>query len=152
VHVVATTGDVVDPGELRAPGNAYLIPFADHDALMDRAALVLGHGGHGTTMRALTHGLPIVGIPAKGADQVPITRLLEEWGVGKALPGDARVDDIRSAVEQVLTDPSYRDRAAQRSFPLQGADGASLAADTVESVLRPNPGALTGTRASRHLH
>ena len=59
-------------------------PFADHDALMQRASLVVGHGGHGTTMRALRHGLPIVGMPARGADQVPITRLLEEWQLERA--------------------------------------------------------------------
>src|ERR1019366_892197 len=73
-HVVATTGGIVDPADLTAPANAHLVAFADHDALMDRAALVVGHGGHGTTMRSLRHGLPMVGIPAKGADQAPITQ------------------------------------------------------------------------------
>jgi Glycosyltransferase family 28 C-terminal domain len=65
VRVVATTGAIVDPAELSAPANAWLIPFADHDALMARATMVLGHGGHGTTMRALRYGLPIVGIPPR---------------------------------------------------------------------------------------
>jgi UDP:flavonoid glycosyltransferase YjiC (YdhE family) len=65
IHVVGTTGGIVDPAELTAAPNAYLVPFADHEALMSRASLVVGHGGHGTTMRALRRGLPIVGIPAK---------------------------------------------------------------------------------------
>lgn len=82
VHVVATTRGIVDPSELTAPANTYLVPFADHDQPMDRSAMVLGHGGHGTTMRALSHGLPMVGIPAKGADQVPITKLIDQWGAG----------------------------------------------------------------------
>jgi len=135
VHVVATTGGVVDPAELTAPANAHLLPFADHDQLMARATLVLGHGGHGTTMRALRHGLPIVGMPAKGADQVPITQLLERWGVGKALPGDASVDDLRAAVEAVLADPSYAAEAAERARALAGPDGAVLAADSIDAVL-----------------
>ncbi len=135
VHVVATTGGVVDPAELTAPANAHLLPFADHDQLMDRATLMLGHGGHGTTMRALRHGLPIVGMPAKGADQVPITQLLERWHVGRGLPGDASVDDLRAAVETVLSDPSYAAEAAERARALAGPDGAVLAADSVEAVL-----------------
>lgn len=140
VHVVATTGGIVDPAELDAPSNAHLVPFADHDELMARAALVVGHGGHGTTMRALRHGLPIVGIPAKGADQIPITRLLQEWNVGRALPGDADVAQIRSAVDAVLSDTAVRAAASLRSLALQGKDGAELAADSLERLLGDRAG------------
>ncbi len=135
VHVVATTGGIVDPEELTAPDNAHLVLFAGHDALMDRAALVVGHGGHGTTMRTLRHGLPMVGIPAKGADQAPITRLLEEWKVGVALPGDAAAGAIRSAVEEVLGNPRFREEAVELSAAFGDVDGAPLAADSVEELL-----------------
>jgi len=138
VHVVATTGGVVDPGELSPPENAHLVPFADHDALMERASLVVGHGGHGTTMRALSHGLPIVGIPAMMSDQVPITQLIEEWKVGRALPLDAEMTQIRSAAQEVLTDPTFGERARERSSALAEPDGAQLAADSVESLLQPS--------------
>ena len=135
VHVVATTGGIVDPADLNAPANAHLVPFADHDALMERACMVVGHGGHGTTMRALSHGLPMVGIPAKGADQGPITQLLEQWKVGRALPGDTGADEIRAAADEVLTNPVYGEQARQRSLAFAGRDGAQLAADSVESLL-----------------
>jgi UDP:flavonoid glycosyltransferase YjiC (YdhE family) len=72
---------------------------------MARAGLVVGHGGHGTTMRALSHGVPLVGIPAKGADQVPITQLVEQWKVGRALPGDAEASQIRAAADEILNSP-----------------------------------------------
>jgi UDP:flavonoid glycosyltransferase YjiC (YdhE family) len=135
VHVVATTGGIVDPSELSAPENAHLVAFADHDLLMERASLVVGHGGHGTTMRALLHGLPMVGIPAKAGDQAPITRLIEEWKVGRALPGDADVGQIRSAAEEILSDPSFRAEAARRSLAFAGLDGALMAATSVETVI-----------------
>jgi UDP:flavonoid glycosyltransferase YjiC (YdhE family) len=135
VHIVATTGGVVDPGELAAPANAYIVPFADHDALMERASLVVGHGGHGTTMRALRHGLPIVGIPAMLSDQVPITQLIEEWKVGRALPLDADVTQIRAAAQDVLGNPAFRAQAGRRSHAFAGLDGAQLAASSVESLL-----------------
>jgi UDP:flavonoid glycosyltransferase YjiC (YdhE family) len=140
VHVVATTKEIVDPSELAAPANAFLVPFADHDALMGRASMVVGHGGHGTTMRALSHGLPIVGIPAKGADQVPITQLLEEWGVGRALSADAGIEEIRTTAESVLRDPDYLDAARRRARALTGNDGAHLAADSIERAVATRPG------------
>lgn len=139
VHVVATTGEVVDPDELTAPANAWVVPFADHDALMQRASLVVGHGGHGTTMRALRHGLPIVGMPARGADQVPITRLLEEWHVGRALPGDAGVAQIRDAVASVMADASVAAEARRRGEQLAACDGAASAADSLERLAERAP-------------
>jgi UDP:flavonoid glycosyltransferase YjiC (YdhE family) len=108
---------------------------ADHDALMERASLVVGHGGHGTTMRALRHGLPIVGIPAMLSDQVPITQLIEQWKVGRGLPLDADVTQIRAAAQDVLADPAFRGQAERRSHAFAGLDGAQLAASSVESLL-----------------
>jgi len=135
VHVVATTGGIIDPADLVAPANAHVVAFADHDALMDRASLVVGHGGHGTTMRTLRHGLPMVGIPAKGGDQAPITLLIEEWKVGRALPGDADTGQIRSAAEEILANPSFSEEAALRSRAFGDRDGAQLAVTSIESVL-----------------
>jgi UDP:flavonoid glycosyltransferase YjiC (YdhE family) len=114
---------------------AHVVAFADHDVLMDRAAVLVGHGGHGTTMRALQHGLPMVGIPAKGGDQAPITQMLDGWGVGIALSGDASVTQIRSAAEDVLSDRTFADEARLRSRALQDCDGAALAADSVEALM-----------------
>jgi UDP:flavonoid glycosyltransferase YjiC (YdhE family) len=135
VHVVATTGGIVDPQELTAPANAHLVPFADHELLMERASLVVGHGGHGTTMRALRRGLPMVGIPAKGADQIPITQLIDQWGAGRAMPADADALQIRGAVQELLSNPDFRTEARQRSLAFAGKDGAQLAASSVESLL-----------------
>jgi UDP:flavonoid glycosyltransferase YjiC (YdhE family) len=135
VHVVATTGQIVDPTELSVPANAWLTPFADHDQLLDRAAFVVGHGGHGTTMRALRHGRPIVSIPALALDQVPITQLIETWGAGRGLPPDADIDQIRAAAEDVLSDDRFGAEARRRSASFGLRDGSHLAADSVEQLL-----------------
>jgi UDP:flavonoid glycosyltransferase YjiC (YdhE family) len=134
VRVMATTGALVDPAELDVPANAWVVPFADHDRLMDRATMVVGHGGHGTTMRALRHGLPLVGMPAKGGDQARNLALVQEWGAGLALSPDADAEALRAGVERVLADPCFAAEARRRSEAFAG-DGAPLAADTVERVL-----------------
>jgi UDP:flavonoid glycosyltransferase YjiC (YdhE family) len=135
VHVVATTGGVVEPGELSPPANAHVVSFADHDTLLARAALVVGHGGHGTTMRTLRAGLPLVGMPAKGADQASNLRLIEQLRAGRSLAADATVDQISSAVVEVLADPSYREAARRLATGFEGRDGAALAADSLEALL-----------------
>jgi len=135
VHVAATTGGIVEPAELCAPANTWLTSFADHEQLMERAAVVVGHGGHGTTMRALRHGVPVVGIPAKGLDQAPCTRLIEAWGAGRALPPDADAPRIRAAVQEILTGGHFAAQARHLSRSFGSRDGAGLAADSIEALL-----------------
>jgi len=138
VHVVATTAGIVDPAELSPPANAWVTGFADHDQLLARTAVVVGHGGHGTTMRALRHGVPIVGVPGQAIDQIPNTRLVQEWGAGVALPPDADETGIRDAVAAVLADDRYTASARALSGNFGPDDGASQAADSIENLLGPD--------------
>jgi len=135
VHVVATTGGIVDPAELRLPANAIALSYAAHDPIMQRAALIVTHGGHGTAMRSLRHGVPMVVIPGLAGDQPFVAATIEEWGTGRALPGDAGADAMWAAANELLSTPSYRHNARQRAAALAGVDGAANAADEVELLL-----------------
>jgi MGT family glycosyltransferase len=137
VHVVVTTGGIVEPQELKAPANAYVLSFAAHDPILQRAALAVTHGGHGTAMRSLRHGVPMIVIPGLAHDQPCIAEAVQEWGVGRALPGDATVEAIRSAAQEVLSIPSYRKRAEARATALANVDGASAAAEEIEGLAVP---------------
>jgi UDP:flavonoid glycosyltransferase YjiC (YdhE family) len=135
VHVVATTAGIVAPSELAVPDNAIVLDYAAHDPIMKRAALVVTHGGHGTAMRALRHGVPMILIPGLAGDQPFVAAAMQEFGAGLALPGDAGVEAIRAAAEQILFTPSFRQNARDRAKALAGVDGAANAADEVESLL-----------------
>jgi UDP:flavonoid glycosyltransferase YjiC (YdhE family) len=137
VHVVATTGGIVEPSELAAPANAAVLRFASHETLMRRASFVVAHGGHGTTMRSLRHALPLVCIPAGAGDQPFVGAAVQEWGAGRALAGDAGLEDIRSAAEAILKDDRYRAAAARCAAQLAGADGAAAAAAALERLIAP---------------
>ena len=102
---------------------------------MRRAALVVTHGGHGTLMRALKNGLPVVVIPGMGGDQPVNAAAAEAWGVGRALAGDATSDQIRTAVLEVLGSQKYKDRAGELSSELRARDGAVEAASEIERLL-----------------
>lgn len=135
VRGVVTVGDSVEPDDLVPSGNVVVFATADHDDLMSRAALVVTHGGHGTLMRALTNGLPMIAIPGLAHDQHPNAAAVEAWGVGKALPPDVTPDTLCSAVTEVLNDPSYSERAQAISQRLIEVDGAANAADEIERLL-----------------
>jgi len=133
VHGVVTVGDSVDPTALKPAANVVVFATTDHDDSMRRAALVVTHGGHGTFMRALKYGLPVVVIPG----MAPTSRSMRRGaGLGSRapLPGDATADMMRSAVEEVLASPSCRDAARADSAAMAGVDGASNAADEIEQL------------------
>jgi UDP:flavonoid glycosyltransferase YjiC (YdhE family) len=149
VHVVATTGGIVAPNELASPQNAIVLNYAAHDPIIRRAALVVTHGGHGTAMRALRHGTPMVLIPGLAGDQPYVAAAMQEFGVGRALPGDADAAAMRTAAQEVLSNASYRHHAQQRTAALAGVDGAANAADEVEALLAGR--SCKGNRANADL-
>lgn len=135
VHGVVTVGDSIDPAALRPAENVVVFATADHDDLMRRAALVVTHGGHGTFMRALKNGLPMVVIPGLGGDQPVNAATAEAWGVGRALPGDADAETMRLAIKEALITGSYRQHVARLAREISEADGASGASGEIEQLL-----------------
>ena len=134
-HMVVTTSRAIDPADLTIPANAHVVQYADHNAILARASLCVTHGGHGTTMRALKHGVPMAVIPGMPHDQAPNAALVEKLGAGLALPGDADATTLASAARQILGDPSFQSRAQGAALVLQGLDGGSSAADAMEAVV-----------------
>jgi len=135
VRAVVTVGDSVDPAALQPASNVAVFATADHDDLMSHASLVVTHGGHGTFMRALRNGLPMVVIPGMGGDQPINAEAAEAWGVGRALPSDSDADTMRDAILAVLRDESYRHRARSLSSSIADSDGAFKAAREIETLL-----------------
>ena len=112
-----------------------MLDYAAHDPILRRAALVVTHGGRGTAMRALKHGVPMVLIPGLAGDQPYVAAAVQEWGAGRALPGDAGVEAIRAAAEEVLRATSFASKARERAAMFVGIDGAANAAEEIEAVL-----------------
>jgi MGT family glycosyltransferase len=135
VHVFATTAGVVEPEELRVPQNAFVVRYAGHDSILQRASLLITHGGHGTLMRSLKYGVPMILMPGLAHDQAPNAQMVQDWGAGIALPGDAQSDAIAAAAKTILSTPSYKHTAQRLSSVVSDLDGASNAADEVESLL-----------------
>lgn len=135
VHVVATTAGTISPEELNVPPNAVVLGYAAHDPLFRQAGLIVTHGGHGTAMRALRHGVPAILMPSLAHDQPIVSETLQEWGCGRALPSNADVQTIHAAALEILGTTSYRENARRRAFALKDIDGAVYGADELEGLL-----------------
>lgn len=140
VRLIVTSGPSVDPEELSAPANAEIHRYLSHAEVMPSASLVIGHGGHSTTMRALSHGLPLLILPMSPLfDQVIIAEAVQEHGVGLMLGKDAAPADIRTAVAALLADTRYRREAERLATGIRDARGAETAADEVHAVMAAIP-------------
>jgi UDP:flavonoid glycosyltransferase YjiC (YdhE family) len=138
-RVIVTTGPVIDPAGLRAAANHELHRYVPHDELMPQVSLVVGHGGHATTMRALAHDLPLALMPMHPMlDQPMVAKAVARRGAGEVLgkkDGPAR---IRPVVERLLADGPHRTAAARLGAEIRALDGTRRAADLLQDLIARN--------------
>ncbi len=135
VRAIVTTGRAVDPASLRAPANAEVHRLMPHAGVMPTVSLLIGHGGHGTTMYALAHELPMVIVPMHPMlDQPMIARVLQAEGAARVLARTASPVKIRAAIRDMLTDGPHRVAAARLGAQLRATTGAKAAADQIQHV------------------
>jgi UDP:flavonoid glycosyltransferase YjiC (YdhE family) len=106
VRVLLSTGG--NDVELRdVPDNVRVERWVDEPAVLGHAAVVVGHGGTGTTLSALAAGCPLVGVPLFG-DQPLNVACVAAARAGVVVP----LDGIAQGIERVLDDDRYRAAAA----------------------------------------
>jgi UDP:flavonoid glycosyltransferase YjiC (YdhE family) len=114
------------------PANAAIRGYVPHAAVLPGAAITVTHAGHGTVCASLAHAVPIVAQLNLAADQPALAARAEELGAGRNLAGEASPTEIRSAVSQVLEQPSYRQAAEKLATAIKASPGAAGAADSLE--------------------
>ena len=109
VRVLLTIGDRRDHDELGPlPPNVHVEEWVAQEAVAPHAAAIVGHGGHGTTLGALAHGVPLVVVPLFSVDQWANAAAVARTGAGVAL-------DAEPATRRVLGLPGPgHDRRARR--------------------------------------
>ena len=136
VRGLVTTGPAIDGARLRIPANTQMHRYLPHRAVMPTSSVLVGHGGHATTMLALAHDLPLVVIPAnRQFDQPTVGRVIEDAGAGILLPTSASPESIRNAVERVLADGRYGAEAARLGVAIRASRGTATVADQIRSLV-----------------
>lgn len=110
VRALVTTAGVVQPGELGASENVVCVESAPHHAVLPHVALVVTHGGHGTVMKALSHGKPVVCVPF-GRDQADNAARVEAAGAGVRVSKGGSTRTLRRTIERALGDRSLAEGA-----------------------------------------
>lgn len=133
-----TTGPAVRPEEILAPANVTVLNAAPHSQVFPMAELVITHAGHGTVMRALSHGVPLVCLPM-GRDQNDNAAKVAYRGCGIQLSAKGSPSTIRASVENILANSVFRENARRMQ---QDILAASDQTDTIrmleELALRKN--------------
>lgn len=136
VHGLMTTGTAVDPAEIDAPSNVEVVRAAPHSRILPKTSVVITHAGHGTTMKALAAGVPLVCMPM-GRDQKDNTVRALRYGAGVRLNERSSPDKIAAAVAEVLNHPHYA-AAARDLADILAYEAATRpnAADEAEALVR----------------
>jgi UDP:flavonoid glycosyltransferase YjiC (YdhE family) len=112
INLVVTVGPHIDPAEFGSqPASVHIERTIPQSLVLPHCDLVVSHGGSGSVMGALAHGLPCVVIPL-GADQPANAKRCADLAVGRVLDAvTATTEEIRLAATTVLEDPAYRANA-----------------------------------------
>ena len=112
----------------RLPPGVFVLDDTPHDWLFPHMALVVHHGGAGTTHAAARAGVPSVVVPFAG-DQFFWAQRLVARGIAATCPA-AQLDGARLArVVQAASAPALRDQAAQVGRATRAEDGVRTAVD-----------------------
>jgi UDP:flavonoid glycosyltransferase YjiC (YdhE family) len=141
ITLIATVGREIDPAEFGPqPANVRIERYVAQAHLLPRCHLVISHGGSGTVIGALAHGLPQVVIPL-GADQLNNAARCRDLGLGRVLDVMTITPEaIRAAASDALANPAYRQRAAEFQAEIAALPGPEHAVALLErlvSVHRP---------------
>jgi UDP:flavonoid glycosyltransferase YjiC (YdhE family) len=121
---------------LALPDNTTVRPFVPHAEVLPSVSVTVTHCGHGTVTASLAHGVPIAGLPYPAADQPFLAARIQALGAGLALDGESSPTLIRTAVRDLLEQPSFREAASRLALAISLAPGAAGAADVLEALAR----------------
>lgn len=139
-NLVISSGGLPLPPDLAAPEHVHIYATVPGATVVQRSALVLSHGGHGTLLQALAAGVPSLILPAN-PDQVLVAQQAEALGVGRSLwqpgwlPTGSQAADrltarqIRQAVDDLVVDQDCRRTCRAFQTKIASYPGAAAAAD-----------------------
>jgi UDP:flavonoid glycosyltransferase YjiC (YdhE family) len=128
--VLTTAG--VDPASLPRHGDAVVERYLPHRPLLERASVVVCHGGMGIAQKALAHGVPVCIVPW-ARDQLDVAAHVEEAGAGVKLKR-RRLSPARLAAAAEAAE-ACAPGAARVQAGYEATGGDSTAAAALEALI-----------------
>jgi MGT family glycosyltransferase len=128
---VVVTSAGVDPATLGDPGEAIVRRFLPHGPLLERADVVVCHGGMGITQKALAAGVPVCVVPW-ARDQLDVAAHVLALGAGTRVPRRRLTPARLAAAAEEARGCGVGAARARAGYAATG--GAGSAADALESL------------------
>jgi MGT family glycosyltransferase len=137
VRVIVAIGKTVSAESLGGiPPNVTVAPWVPQLDVLRRASLFVSHGGMNSVSESLHYGVPLVVVPQMGEQEL-VAAQVQRLGAGVQLPRHRVTPaSLRAAVQGVLNDRTFRDRAVEIGDSFKAAGGASRAAEAVLAFSR----------------
>lgn len=112
VNVFVTAGPNADPTRIGTwPSHVRVTDFVPQELVLPHCQVVIHHGGAGTMLGSLRHGLPQLILP-RGADNFHNAAMAERAGIAVSLtPDEVSAQAVADAVTLLLAEPGFAAKA-----------------------------------------
>lgn len=130
---LVTLGPAMWSEAFDVPDNVVVVASAPHGQVFPHADAFVTHCGHGSTMRALAHGVPLVALPM-GRDQDDVAARIVARGLG--LKPRRKPGAIAAALRRVLEEPRFREAATRMAVTIRADAEAERGVRELENLAR----------------
>lgn len=132
INVFAALGSI-DPASLKdIPANVEFGQMVPQLDILSQASVFITHAGMGGTGEAIYYGVPMIAIPQM-EEQAITARQIEKLGLGVAFLDKSAItsEALKTAIQKLLTEPSYKAAAEQFSADMKTLGGAKASAEAL---------------------
>lgn len=134
VRGLVTLGPVLDPKDFPSAPHVVVVKSAPHAQILPDCAVSVTHAGHASTVGPLMAGAPVLCMPM-GRDQHENAIRAAARGAGIMLNQFASPAEIKTALEALLSQPSYRKAARELGDAIRRDIEHHDAEDRIEALL-----------------
>lgn len=126
VVVVMGARDARLPEDVPVPSNVRVVDYFPYDAVLEYTDVFVSNGGYGGFTHAVTNGVPAV-FAGESEEKSEVAARAEYAGFAKNLRTQTpTAEQVREAVDQVLSDGNYKKRAVELKLENEGIDSVTL--------------------------
>jgi MGT family glycosyltransferase len=114
------------------PANCIVVNRAPQVELLKRSALCITHAGLNTVLESLTQGVPMVAIPVTNDQPGVAARIAYTKSGAYVSIQEMTASRLSALIDEVLTNPEYRQNANNMKQVIAETNGLEKAADLLE--------------------
>ena len=117
------------------PANSHVEQYIPHSAVLRKSLLFVSHAGHGSVMKSLLYGVPMVLVPWS-RDQFGVAARASSMRAARVLPRELlSIHAMAEAIDAVLHDPEYGWAAKAASARMQAERPLEVALELIAGVV-----------------